>query len=110
MWGLRGAQLFWGSIDEQIFDNRVRCATLGVLRAFQNVDPNVLVNDDKWRDTVRGQPHAVIHGTCTERIFNYLQLRYRVLCIATQMQQYVGANATPREAFDIIFNGSPIYR
>ena len=47
MWGLRGAQLFWGSIDEQIFDNRERCATLGVLRAFQNVDPNVLVNDGK---------------------------------------------------------------
>ena len=73
-------------------------------------DPNVLVNDGKWRGTVRRQPHSVIHGTCTERIFNYLQLRYRLLCIATQMQQYVGANATPREAFDIIFNGSPIYR
>ena len=85
--------------NEHIFHNRGRCATFAVLRAFQSVDPSVLVNDGIFRGTVRGKRHTVVHGTCTERVFNYLQLRYRVLCMATQMQQYAGANATPREAF-----------
>ena len=80
VWRLRGAQLFWDSIDEQLFDNRGRCAALAVLNVFRRFDPNVVVNEGTCGGTLHGNPHSIIHGRCTETVFNYLQLRYRVLC------------------------------
>ena len=80
VWRLRGAQLFWDSIDEQLFDNRGRCAALAVLNVFRRFDPNVVVNVGTCGGTLHGNPHSIIHGKCTESVFNYLQLRYRVLC------------------------------
>ena len=109
VWGLRGAQYFWDSIDEQVFDNKGRCKTSAVLRAFRSIDPTVLVDEGECRGSVSGNAHTVLHGRCTERVFNYLQLRYRVLCMASRILQYPGANPTEREAFNIIFNGYHIY-